>query len=97
MALAGTKQKKLIELVKQHHPHMGETEIRELLNDAQKEICEQSGLLKAWFDITTVADTRFYDLDSNIITVLRVEITDSDGIRYGIPRLVNRPETGESV
>ena len=52
-ALAGTQQKQLIELIQGHHPWMRETEIRKMLNQAQREICEKSGILKAWFDIPT--------------------------------------------
>ena len=94
-ALAGTQQKQLIELIQGHHPWMRETEIRKMLNQAQREICEKSGILKAWFDITTVAGTRFYDLDSSITSVLNVEITDSDGNYFEIPRQAVQPQTGE--
>ena len=96
-ALTGIQQRELIELVQQHHPHMGETEVRKALNDAQREICEESGIMKNWFSITTVADTRFYDLDTDIFEVIRVEITDADGNLFSIPRLTPTPESGGSV
>jgi len=39
--------KKMIELVQQHHPHMGETEILMLLNDAKDEFCERTEIVKS--------------------------------------------------
>ena len=96
-ALSGTKQKELIELVQQHHPHMGETEIRKALNQAQREICELSGIIQTWFTETTVANTRFYTLDTDITEVIRVELTDADGNYFAIPRLTPIPEAGGSV
>ena len=96
-ALTGTQQKQLIEYVQGHHPWMGETQIRKMLNQAQKEICEESGFLKAWFTDTTVANQRFYDLDSDIIKVLKVELTDANGNYYMIPRVVGRVDSGDGT
>jgi len=95
--LTGIKQRELIELVQKHHPGLGDVEIRELLNEAQSEICEESGIIHADITDTTVSGTRFYDLDELILEIKRVELTDADGKYYEIPRLVNKPDSGESV
>lgn len=95
--LSGIQQKKLIEFVQQHHPHMGETEIRELLNTAQREIVEATEILKSWFTTTTVADQRFYTLDAEVLKIKRVELTDADGNYYQIPRLLGKPELGDTT
>ena len=39
-------QKQLIELIQQHHPVMGETEIRLALNRAQDDFCYKTELIK---------------------------------------------------
>ena len=39
------KQKEMIELVQQHHPHMGEKEIRKLLNREMDNFTESTGIL----------------------------------------------------
>ena len=95
MALAGIKQKELIELVQQHFPNKGETEIRGLLNEAQRQLCQESGILSSWFSDTTVADTRFYNIDDSVITINRIELTDSDGNYFIIPRIINKPGSEE--
>ena len=38
--------KEMIELVQQHHPHMGETEIVKLLNRAKNDFCAKTEILK---------------------------------------------------
>ena len=40
------KAKEMIELVKQHHPYMGEVEIIKLLNRAKDEYCAQTEIVK---------------------------------------------------
>ena len=93
--LSGVKQRELIELVQQHFPDMGEVEIRNMLNEAQREICEETGIIKGYFTIETVADQRFYDLDDSIFRIKRVELADEDGNLFKIPRLTNIPGTEE--
>ena len=96
-ALAGVKQKELIELVQAHHPHLGEVEIRKLLNRAQDIICEETEILSRWFTDTTVADQRYYALDGDILKIGRVELTDGDGNYYEIPRLNDEPNLGDTA
>ena len=38
--------KEMIELVKQHHPHMGEVEVLKLLNRAKDDYCAQTEIVK---------------------------------------------------
>ena len=93
--MSGINQKELIELVQQHFPDKGEVEIRGMLNEAQREICEETGIIKGYFTVTTVADQRFYDLDDAIFRIRRVELTDDDGNYRTISRLANIPGTEE--
>tara|TARA_R100001086_G_scaffold147991_1_gene78358 strand:- start:1208 stop:1471 length:264 start_codon:yes stop_codon:yes gene_type:complete len=80
-------QKELIETVKQHHPELGETQIRIFLNRALDEFCRKTRIIKTLYQFSTVADQRYYDLDDSIIEVTRVDY-DS----YEIPRLLSPPE-----
>jgi hypothetical protein len=80
-------QKQLIETVKQHHPDLGETQIRIFLNKALDEFCRKTRILNTIYTFSSVADQRYYDLDDTISEVTRV---DYDG--YEISRLVGKPE-----
>lgn len=94
--ISGVNQKELIELVRQHFPNKGETEIRAMLNQCQDEIVRAiGGSQRVDTGNTTVANTRFYDLDSDMLDIIRVELTDSDGDYYVIPRISPIPGTEE--
>ena len=80
-------QNQLIELVRKQFPNATAAEIRVHLNDSLDEFCRKSRILTSVFQFTTVADQRYYDLDSKISEVTSV---DFDG--YDIPRLTGRPE-----
>ena len=80
-------QNQLIDLIKKQIPNAKNAEIRLHLNDALDEFCRRSRVLTTAYQFTTVADQRYYDLDSNISEVTSV---DFDG--YDIPRLTGRPE-----
>ena len=80
-------QNQLIDLIKKQIPAATNTEIRIHLNDALDEFCRKSRILTTSFQFTTVADQRYYDLDSDIS-----EITSVDFDGYDIPRLTGRPE-----
>jgi len=81
------KQTQLIELVKQHHPELGEAQIRIYLNRALDEFCRKTRILKTLYTFSTVANKRYYPLDSDILEVTRVDYDD-----YQIPRLGTPPE-----
>lgn len=81
-------QQQLIETVKQHHPEMGDAQIRIYLNKALDEFCRKTRVLNTMYTFSTDPDIRYYDLDDDIIEITRV---DYDG--YEIPRLVGgKPE-----
>ena len=80
-------QKVMIELIKQHHPHISDAQIRLWLNMAMKAFCRKTKVLDGVFQFTTNADQRFYDLPSETIYVQKVHVED-----YQIPRLVSKPE-----
>tara|TARA_R100000234_G_scaffold55908_1_gene33640 strand:+ start:421 stop:693 length:273 start_codon:yes stop_codon:yes gene_type:complete len=83
-------QKQLIETVQQHHPDLGETQIRIFLNKALKEFCRKTRVLNGTASTFTVANQRYYtlsDIDTSISEIKRVDY-DS----YEIPRLVGKPE-----
>ena len=75
-------QTQIIELVQQHHPEMGETQIRLYLNRALLEFCRKTRILNGLYTFSTTADQRYYNLDSNIL-----EITQVDYENYPIPRI----------
>ena len=79
--------KEMIELIQQHHPHMGEQESIKLLNRAKDEFCERTDIYKKTDNsITTVIDTRWYTIPSSL---LKIEEVYFDDVR--IPRLQGNP------
>ena len=81
------KTKEMVELVQQHHPHMGETEIIKLLNRVKDDFCEETEIFKKTdATIDTVADQRWYDIPSGLT---KIEEVYFDDVR--IPRLQGNP------
>ena len=80
------KQLELIELVQQHHPTMGHTEIRKNLNRAQNDYCARTELIKETYVQNSIAGHRYYNLDDNILKIISVQIND-----VTIPRLQGNP------
>ena len=77
------------ELVRQHHDHMGQTEIRKILNRALNDFAIRTKVVQTSFTFDITADNqedRWIWLDDDIIDIERVEV-DS----YVIPRLINIP------
>ena len=59
----------LVELVQQHHPHMGETEILKLINRAMDDFTSETEILKRYADIAnTTAGQRYYPAVDNEFT-----------------------------
>ena len=80
-------QKTLIELVKQHHAHLSDAQIRIFLNQAMRDFCRKTEVARSAYQFDTTEDQRYYDLPNDIISVERVHVED-----YMIPRLVDKPE-----
>ena len=78
--------KEMIEIVQQHHPTMGETEIVRQLNRAKDDFCAQTEILKDSYTTSTVANQRYYSLDKKILKVQSVWLNDVE-----IPMLVGKP------
>tara|TARA_R110002020_G_scaffold403542_1_gene613684 strand:+ start:659 stop:937 length:279 start_codon:yes stop_codon:yes gene_type:complete len=70
------KAKEMIELIQQHHPHMGEVEIVKLLNRAKNDFCAKTEMVKDSYTLTTVTGQRYYDIDNRIIKIKSVWIDD---------------------
>ena len=64
--------KEMIELVQQHHPHMGEVEIVKLLNRAKDDFCEETEIHKKTAEESTVVDQRYYNLPTGLIRIEEV-------------------------
>ena len=79
-------QKELIELVRQHHPGMGNKEIRVRLNHAQNDFCARTELIRHTYRQMTTAGKRYYPLDNNILRILKVQLDD-----IFVPRLIGDP------
>ena len=81
------KQKQMIEMVRQQHPSVTESQIRLWLNAAMTEFSRRTRILSGAFQFTTVANQRYYGLSDDILEIISV---DYDG--YDIPRLGSKPE-----
>ena len=80
------KVKEMIELIQQHHPHIGETEAIRILNRAKNDFCFKTEIVKDSFISTTVANQRYYTLDSKIINIKSVWLNDVE-----IPKAIGKP------
>ena len=74
--------KKMMELLHQHHPHIGETEALLLLNQAKDDFCQDTEMVKTQSTFTTNANQLLYDnaelaADGTILKILDVWIGDS--------------------
>jgi hypothetical protein len=78
--------KEMIELVQQHHPHLGEKEIIKLLNRAKDDFCAKTEIVKDTYTLSTTADKRYYNLDNRILKIQNVWLND-----VLIPRLSGKP------
>tara|TARA_R100000742_G_C4251062_1_gene69383 strand:- start:428 stop:736 length:309 start_codon:yes stop_codon:yes gene_type:complete len=69
--------KQMIELIQQHHPHIGETEALLLLNEVKDEFCENTEITKTLSTgLTTTAGQLLYDIslgpDSGSAGILKI-------------------------
>ena len=90
--------REMIELIHQHHPHLGEQEIRKLLNRASDDFCAKTEMVKTRFLLKhadsdsatgtsdgTIANQRFYKIPSGILKIQEVFMND-----VRIPRLIGK-------
>tara|TARA_Y100001963_G_scaffold100972_1_gene138906 strand:+ start:4686 stop:4961 length:276 start_codon:yes stop_codon:yes gene_type:complete len=68
--------KQMIELIKQHHPHLGETEVLLLINRAKDDFCAKTEIVKDTYTTSTVANQRYYTLDNKIIKIKDIWLND---------------------
>jgi|TARA_B100000519_G_C14128500_1_gene384018 hypothetical protein len=87
--------KEMIELIQQHHPHLGEKEIVNRLNRAKDDFCARTEIVKDSYTATANKDQRYYTISANIIKIQSVWLNDVQ-----IPMLLGKPtiddDTGES-
>ena len=80
----------MIEIIQQHHPEMGEVQIRLYLNQALDTFCRKTEILQTQSTLTSVTNTRYYDIDSlgkKFIKIDRVEFDKTE-----ISQLSGRPD-----
>jgi hypothetical protein len=78
--------KEMIELVQQHHPHMGQTEVVKLLDRAKNDFCAKTEIVKDTYTGTTVANQRYYDIDARILKIKSIWLND-----VKISKLIGKP------
>tara|TARA_R100001460_G_scaffold41064_5_gene76506 strand:+ start:1468 stop:1746 length:279 start_codon:yes stop_codon:yes gene_type:complete len=86
------KLQKMIDMVKKHHPELGNVEIIEMLNQASDEFCQRTLILDEATQFTTVAGQRYYGLKDGILEIKSVDLRDEDGNDVSIKRLQGRPK-----
>jgi len=78
--------KEMIELVQQHHAHMGEVEVIKLINRAKNDFCARTEIVKDTYTVATTADKRYYNLDKRIIKIQSLWLND-----VLIPKMIGKP------
>ena len=87
------KLKEMVELVQQHDPVLGGTEIVKLLNTAQEEYSQRTRMLEKATQFDLATDQRYYALDESILEIKSVDMEAADGStdHVNIPKLVGSP------
>ena len=80
-------QRELIETVQQHHPQMGDVQIRKLLNRASDDYCAKTELIKNTYKQSTVSAQRYYKIHDDILKIIELHVDD-----VIIPRMVGKPQ-----
>jgi len=86
------KLQEMLELIKQHHPQMGNKEIVNEINRAMDDFSQKTRIVKSSYSFDLVQDQRYYNLDDNILEVMQVAFDSGDSKGKRIPRLVGTPE-----
>lgn len=82
-------QKQMIELVQLHHPDIAPSVIRLWLNERRKRFAYQTGILRGYVEVSSVAGQKYYSIPSRVLDIIRVDV---NGVR--IDRAVPSPATG---
>ena len=83
----GLTQEQMIELIRTHHPTMLENEARVYLNQALREFTKKTKILRGVFTKAITANTRWYQIDDEVISINIVYFDDNR-----IKRLQSTPE-----
>lgn len=70
--------KKMIELLQQHHPHIGETEALMILNQAKDDFCQDTEMVKTQSTFTTTANQLLYSMPLETTNIVNNGGFDSD-------------------
>lgn len=82
----------MIERVQQHHPDMGETEVKKLINNGMRDFSIRTEMVTGTYTFPTVINERYYTLPDNILKINEVYYDASVSGGKRIPRLVGKPE-----
>ena len=80
------KTREMLEIIRQHHPHVNEAEAIKLINRAKDDFCERTEIVKDSYTTDTVANQRYYDIDKRIIKINSIWL---DGVK--IDRSLEKP------
>lgn len=75
--------KQMVEMVQQHHPKIGETQIKIWLNQAQKEISDRTNYgVTETSSFSTVSGIKYYDISSPTGVTLNEDIVSFTKVSY---------------
>ena len=81
------KLREMIELVRQHHPNMGNTEIIKLLNRAMDDFSQETRIVKDLYEFDLVKNQRYYKLNPTILEITEVHYDSGSSKGKRIPML----------
>ena len=82
----------MMELIQQHHPDMGETEVLKLINRAMEDFSIKTKMITGTYVFDTIIDKRYYTLPDLILEIDEVYYDSGDSKGRRIPRLVGKPQ-----
>jgi hypothetical protein len=75
--------KQMVEMVQQHHPKIGETQIKIWINQAQREISDRTNYGVTETSVfNTVSGSKYYDLNSPASVTLNEDIVSFTKVSY---------------
>lgn len=73
----------MIELVQQHHPNLGEKQVRKLLNRAIQDFSAETEIYHTVYTQPTIKDQRYYLLDTDVLYIKELFVEKKQ-----VPRLI---------